>query len=240
MSSDGRDFDCGEAANAAPYVLGSLEQVELERYREHLDTCARCRAEVGELRLVANELPATAPIVRAPEQLRSRILATVRAEAELLSAAGSQADEPPGRASRASGWWARPFAIGGVALAAVVVLALAIVLGGGSSARERVIQASVPIRGASAMLRQRDGRAVLSVAGMPQPAGGKIYEVWLSRRGREPQPTDALFGVTRSGDGAVAVPGNLHGVREVLVTSEPVGGSLHPTSPPVLRVLVST
>jgi hypothetical protein len=64
-----------------------------------------------------------------------------------------------------------------------------------------------------------------------------IYEVWLSR-GTAPEPTDALFGVTTHGSGAVAVPGSLHGVKEVLVTSEPLGGSLHPTSTPLIRVAV--
>jgi hypothetical protein len=75
------------------------------------------------------------------------------------------------------------------------------------------------------------------LAGMPQPPPGKIYEIWLSR-GAAPQPTDALFGVTRHGRGAVAVPGSLRGVKEVLVTSEPLGGSTHPTSAPLIRVAV--
>jgi hypothetical protein len=74
---------------------------------------------------------------------------------------------------------------------------------------------------------------------MPQPPLGKVYEVWLRRASSAPSPTDALFSVTSRGSGSVAVPGNLHGVREVLVTSEPQGGSAHPTSAPVLRVALS-
>jgi hypothetical protein len=35
------------------------------------------------------------------------------------------------------------------------------------------------------------------------------------------------------------VPGNLKGVREVLITSEPAGGSLRPTSAPVARVVLA-
>jgi hypothetical protein len=47
-----------------------------------------------------------------------------------------------------------------------------------------------------------------------------------------------LFSVTGSGSGSVNVPGNLHGVKEVMVTSEPLGGSSRPTSSPVLRVVL--
>jgi hypothetical protein len=97
--------------------------------------------------------------------------------------------------------------------------------------------ADVP--GAAVSLRQVDGRAELVVSGMPQPALGKIYEVWLLRGASTFAPTDALFGVTSRGSGSVDVPGNLHGVREVLVTSEPLGGSSHPTSAPLLRVALS-
>jgi hypothetical protein len=70
---------------------------------------------------------------------------------------------------------------------------------------------------------------------MPQPAVGRIYEVWLSH-GKDAQPTNALFSVTGTGTGSVDVPNSLHGVKEVMVTSEPAGGSLHPTTPPLLRV----
>ncbi len=73
---------------------------------------------------------------------------------------------------------------------------------------------------------------------MPQPPLGEIYEVWLARTSASPQPTDALFGVTNSGSGSVNVPGSLRGVREVMVTREPLGGSSHPTSAPLLRVVL--
>jgi hypothetical protein len=69
---------------------------------------------------------------------------------------------------------------------------------------------------------------------MPQPPAGKIYQVWLARQGCASEPTDALFGVTRSGSGSVAVPQSLHGVAQLLVTAEPDGGSLHPTSAPII------
>jgi hypothetical protein len=65
-----------------------------------------------------------------------------------------------------------------------------------------------------------------------------VYEVWIKRAGA-PLPTDALFTVAADGAATVGVPGGVSGVREVLVTSEPRGGSRAPTSPVVIDARVS-
>src|SRR5262249_8836208 len=233
VNSREQGFNCHESADAAPYVLGALD--EPESFREHLATCAVCQAEVTKLQPVVDALPMSVPPYGASEELRQRVLEVVRSEAELLRAAGHEADEPRRRTSR----WRRPRgpAIAWVAVAASAAAVLAIALTAGSSQRTRVTSAQVTIPHAHASLRRAGGHSELVVAGMPQPPRGKIYEVWLSR-GTAPQPTDALFGVTSRGGGSVAVPGTLHGVKEVLVTSEPLGGSSHPTSTPVIRVTV--
>jgi hypothetical protein len=238
MSSREEGIVCEQSVDVAPYVLGALDPPD--GFRAHLDGCATCRAEVAELQLVVDTLPATVPPVRVPRALRERVLATVRSEAELLRAAGHQMDERPKRVSR---WRSRrgPFLTASVALAASVAVAAVIVLDNvGSTTPERVTVAQVApsIPGGHASLRLLDSRAELVVSGMPQPALGKIYEVWLSRGSGSPQPTDALFNVTGSGSGSVNVPGNLHGVKEVMVTAEPLGGSSRPTSSPVLRVVL--
>jgi hypothetical protein len=233
VSAHEESLHCQESVDAAAYVLGALD--EPESYREHLATCTVCQAEVARLQPVVDALPATVPPQSAPEGLRQRVLSVVRSEAELLREAGQEADEPPRRGSR----WRRPrmAVLAWGALAATVAAVLAIALTGGSSQQTRVTSAHVAVVGAHVSLRQVAGHSELLLAGMPQPPAGKIYEVWLSR-GAAPQPTDALFGVTRYGRGAVAVPGSLHGVKEVLVTSEPLGGSSHPTSAPLIRVAV--
>jgi hypothetical protein len=73
---------------------------------------------------------------------------------------------------------------------------------------------------------------------MPSTASGKVYEVWLERGGRA-HPTDALFTVTSTGRATVGVPGSLKGVTTVMVTAEPEGGSLVPTSKPVIVARIS-
>ena len=63
---------------------------------------------------------------------------------------------------------------------------------------------------------------------------GRIYEVWLQRAGQPPVPAHALFA---TGTGSVTVPGNLSGVRAVLVTAEPrPSGSSKPTRAPIIVV----
>ena len=98
MSANEQRFECDRRVDAAAYVLGALN--DGEAYREHLAGCASCQAEVAKLQPVADTLPAAVPPALAPAALRERILATVRAEAELLHAAGNEADQPARPASR--------------------------------------------------------------------------------------------------------------------------------------------
>jgi anti-sigma-K factor RskA len=238
MSRRESDFDCPQLADAAAYVLGALQDSELDRFREHLQECAQCRSEVAELQPVADELPASAPAAVASQALRERILATVRSEAELLSAAGHEADRPARPHRR---WRRNDMVLGaGAAAAAGVAALVAVLIAVGSSGHAKVTvtkgEGLGEARSAQVSLRQRDGRAELVVAHMPQPAVGRIYEVWLSHGPHDARPTNALFSVTGSGSGAVGVPNSLHGVREVMVTSEPSGGSSHPTTAPLIRV----
>ena len=238
MSAAGERFVCERTIDAAPYVLGALD--EHDDYREHLESCATCAAEVARLQLAVDTLPTSVPQVAAPPQLRERVLATVRSEAELMQAASSPIDRTR---RRPMSWRSRRVSMQGAAaaLAAAVVLTLAVTTAIKVTAPEQVTVASLAgLAGAHASLHQINDHAELTVAGMPQPPLGKIYEVWLKRGSSAPQPTDALFGVNSHGAGAVAVPGDLHGVSEVLVTSEPLGGSLRPTSTPVLHVDLST
>ena len=96
-----------------------------------------------------------------------------------------------------------------------------------------MISAQVLAPHASAQVSLTGDRAELTLAGMPQSAPGRVYEVWVKRSGA-PQPTDALFTVTAAGDATVGVPGSIAGVSEVLVSSEPLGGSRVPTRAPVI------
>ena len=226
---------CERTDDAAAYVLGALD--DPDAFASHLATCPACRADVAQLRQTAELLADAVPRTAAPDAVRERILAVVRSEAELLRAAGASSDRPH-RARR--GMFAGRVTAIAVAVAAAAA-AFAIALAVRPTTPERVSHGAVSraLAGAQVSLRQSGGHAELDVSNFPQAPLGKVYEVWLRRASGPPRPTDALFGVTTRGRGAIAVPGGLHGVREVLITSEPAGGSPRPTSAPVARVVLA-
>lgn len=228
MSTRGQmhEHDCGQ--NAAAYVLDALETEEAVAFRRHLETCVVCRDEVAALRAAADALPMAAPQLLAPRSLKRKLMKTVRAEAR------QQASE------QRRGWAFPTFAVGrpaaalgALATAAVIALAVIELVPGGSSGT-RIVQASVPGTSAVATLRVNGTRGELALSRMPKPPAGRIYEVWLKRGDQAPAPTSTLFSVTSRGSATVGVPGNLRGVTQVLVTPEPLGGSVVPTHVPVI------
>lgn len=226
----------GDAGDAAAYVLGALDPQEVLPFREHMQDCASCRIEVTRLQAIADSLAIGVAPKLAPTALQARIMATVHAEAELLKAAGHDADRPVSPAPRWH-WRLLP------ALAATAALGVGLLIGalalntGSSTQRTQIVQAAVELPGhhATAELRRVGSHLELTMVGMPAPPKGRIYEIWLVPRGAQtPQPTDALFSVTNGGSGSVGVPGDAQNVSEVLVTDEPLGGSLKPTRKPVI------
>lgn len=239
-----RTFGHSEAAEAlGAYLLGALPDDERDGVEAHVATCAVCQEEMGRLQLVADALPGAAPPVAPPPELKDRIMAIVRSEAELLQASGADADRPPRPAAPER----RRRSLGGVLLrpgfaaaAACVLLIVGglfgFVLRGGGDGATNTVSAQVAGTGGRAVVSYGDGdHGVLKVSDMPPVAAGRVWEVWVKRPGRAPEPTDALFTTTRDGSATVAVPG-VSGAERVLVTSERDGGSRVPTTPAVVDV----
>jgi anti-sigma-K factor RskA len=233
-------------------VLGALPEDERERFAAHLAGCDVCRREVAALQMVADTLPLAAPQMAPPPELKERIMSTVRAEAAVLEAAGPEADAAPGVPVPAPGpapkrpkqkrrrWRLPALALRPIpaALAAAVLIALGvgggILLSGGESGKTVQAQVVAPASPAArASLTVADDRATLKVDDFPSPPPGRVYQVWLKRPGRPPDPTTALFRV-RGGNATVDVPGSMKGVDQVLVTAEPDGGSRAPTRDPII------
>ena len=241
---------CAHHDDAGSYVLRALPDDEHERFEAHLATCDGCRREVADLQMVADTLPLAAVQIGPPPELRDRIMAVVHSEAELLNAAGARADEPEAdrapaaRAprSRRRGWrWPAlslrplPAALAAGVLVAAGVVGGVVLTGGNdtSTVTGTVRIASAPT--ARASLKLSDDATKLQVRRMPPPPSGKVYQVWLKRPNRDPAPTTALFRVDANGSADVEIQrGRLKGVEQVLVTAEPDGGSMKPTSAPVI------
>jgi anti-sigma-K factor RskA len=215
--------------DAAAFALGALESDEVEAFRRHMATCAACREEVEAFQQVADALPMSAAQYEVPRGLRGRVMQAIREEQ--ASASGA----PDKRRSFGSLRIALPrhalALAGGLAVAAIVVVAIVVGSGGGSGVT--TIKAQVAGISGTAELRESGGHAELIVRDMSPPPPGKIYEVWLQRPGRAPSPTSRLFSVTSGGSGDVGLP-SLSGIKAVLVTPEPLGGSPAPTHTPVI------
>ena len=226
------------ADSAAAYLLGALDERELAQFEAHLEGCVACRDEVERLRVATDALPASPRQLQPPPELKDRIMAIVHSEAELLRAAGPEADRVERSTPRRRlAWWPpRP----ALALAATLaVLALGVgagVLGsGGLGDDTRTVAGEVTVADATADLIVRDeDHSTLVTQGLPRPSSGRVYQVWIKRPGHDPEPTDALFTVARDGSASVDVPHSLDGVEAVMVTSEPDGGSQVPTRDPVV------
>jgi len=181
-----------------------------------LRSCAR--------RLHRSGVPAVAQEA-ASGRLRRQVLGAVRSEA---ATGGGIRPRGPTLASLAV-----------IAATATIAAAVAVAFAVSQSPSVHSARPVRPATGAPrASLQRSAARAELVVSDMPEPPIGEVYELWLNRPGAPPKPTDALFMVTGAGNGSVEIPGSLLGVREVMVTSEPLGGSSSPTSLAVLRVRV--
>jgi len=223
-----RGHDCGE--DVAPYVLGALTEAEHDAFLAHLETCAVCRDEVTALQSVVSALPAAVPQLSAPAEIKHRVMATVHGEAALRGTG----EPAPGRRRMPRATlpaWRGLLAPAGVL--AAVVLAVVLLTSGGSGGGTRVIRAEVTVPHAYVSVSLSGGHAELNLTRMPQSPPDHVYEVWVKRSGA-PQPTDALFTVSSAGSATVGVPGSVAGVRQILVTAEPTGGSKVPTSTPVI------
>jgi hypothetical protein len=175
---------------------------------------------------VTQDLPAVAgERYEVPGDLRKRVMREVRATPKVT---------PAPTTVRAPRTW-RPLIAWGGAVAAVIVAVIVAVAVSSSGSGTRTIEASA----GNAELRVTGDRADLIVHRLPHLPAGRIYEMWVTRGNGPPAPTGTLFSVNAVGRAAVGVPGSVSGVSAVLVTQEPAGGTLAPTSAPVIVARLS-
>jgi anti-sigma-K factor RskA len=235
-------MSCPHCDDAGPWVLGALDESDAHAFAAHLERCAICRDEVAQLQVVADVLPMAAPQAVPPPELKSRIMAVVESEAQLLRAAGPEADRPPAPAREPAAArrrlkgrlaWIRPVpaAVLATAVLAVGVLVGVLATGGGP---ETTTHPGFGPRGAQVALEVTGGRGELDLRHMPAAPAGRVYQVWLVSGKQKPRPSHTLFTVASDGRARVEIMESLKGTDQVLVTAEPPGGSTAPTSSPVV------
>lgn len=113
-----RGPECGRRDEAAELALGLLTGTDRADLLEHLDKCASCRAEVEGLAEVSDRLLLLTPTAEPPPGFESDVLAAI-----LPGAEGAKRDR-----------WRRPLmAVGSVAAALFMALAVGWALGSSSS-----------------------------------------------------------------------------------------------------------
>jgi anti-sigma-K factor RskA len=220
------------------YALDALSEEERLEVEDYLRTHPELRAEVDDLKSIANLL-AFAPQEHEPSpKLRRDLLNRISSSPGAASAA-----EP---STRQGGLW-RLFGSGGLAAAAVLALVTIGMFVWNASLQEenRALQSELQgqqtyaLQGTGAaqgvqgeVVRLGDERAVLVAEDLPAPPEGETYEAWIMRDD-VPEPA-GLFEPNDAGVAAAPVEGSIEGADAVAVTVEPSGGSSSPTSDPLL------
>ena len=220
------------------YALDALSEEERREVEDYLGTHPELRAEVDNLRSVANLL-ALAPQEYEPSpELRCDLLNRISSPPVATPAADPS--------SRRAGLW-RLFGPSGLAATAVLALVTVGMFVWNAALREenQILQGELQgqqtyaLEGTGAaqgvqgeVVHLGDERAVLIAEDLPSPPEGETYEAWILRED-VPEPA-GLFEPDDAGVAAAPIEGSIEDADAVAVTVEPSGGSSSPTSDPLV------
>jgi anti-sigma-K factor RskA len=231
-----RDTHAHYEDELAAYMLGSLEPDEAVSFEQHLASCQQCQARERWLRASVEVLPSSVEQVEPPPALRERLMEVVRQEGS--PAEGTARARPSRRRARGLSAWLGSLSLRPAAALGGVVLLLAAGVAGyaigndNGPGKTEITASGTPAAPQTTGPLVRTGDVgVLRVSNLPQRRG-RVYEVWLVQNGK-PLPS-ALFQVARDGTGTAGIPDGLDEATQVMVTSEPAGGSRQPTTQPLL------
>jgi anti-sigma-K factor RskA len=224
------------------YALGALSEEERQEVEDYLMTHPELRAEVDDLRSIANLIALSPQEYEPSPKLRRDLMNRISSSPDATPAA----DPSPHQ----SGLW-RVFGPGGLAAAAVLAFVAIGMFAWNASLQEenQALQgelqgqqtyalegtgAAQEVRGE--VVRLGDERAVLVAEDLPSPSEGETYETWILRED-VPEPA-GLFEPDDAGVAAAPIEGSIEGADAVAVTVEPSGGSSSPTSDPLITANV--
>jgi anti-sigma-K factor RskA len=213
----------------AAYILGSLEADERALLERHLEGCEPCRAELRWLRPAIEVLSDSVERVEPRPELRQRLMSDVRAD---VGTAGQPVTSGRPLGERMRTFMLRPAtALAATALIGAGAAGYALSDGGGE---EATTIPGPPIGAVGATLERKGDSGTLQLTGLEQLPSGEVYQAWV-RRGERIKPS-SLFEARMDGTASAAIPHELNGADEVMVTVEPRGGSEEPTSGPLASV----
>lgn len=214
----------------AAYLLGALEPGEAAALERHLAGCEECRTELEWLRPAVQLLPESVERVEPSPRLRQGLMEQVLSEAE-----SAPASPPRARRWRIDGWGLRPLA-GLAAVLLVAAVAAYAIAGGGPDGGGATTVVTGHSPGVSAEM-VRDGESgTLHLANLHQLPRDEVLQAWVEREGQV-ESAKTLFVPNQDGTASATID-DMDGVTTVMVTAEPRGGSVQPTSDPIVSVAI--
>lgn len=221
-------MSCPDRDDLAAFSIGALDPDEERSVEAHIPGCERCTRELRALAPAVAVLGESVEQLEPPPELRERLLATVREEAQRPSAA------PVSERRSLSRLVLRPAAgLAALAFVGAGVTGYLIRDEEGEGGTDTVPIQTGAIDGS---LQVSEDSAMLEVRGMPQLAKGSVYQVWVGEDGLV-RPVSS-FVPDPQGSATAAVPEPLASGERVMVTSEPAPGRQTPSGPPLLTARV--
>jgi anti-sigma-K factor RskA len=232
-------FDHDELLDtAAAWVLGALPDDEAASFAAVLADSPEAQAAVARLQPVADALGLAVPAAEPPPRLKANVMAIVEREAELLAAAGPEADRPPQPERRQRRRWlgslfARPWLAGtAVACALAIGIGIGVAVSGGPSTVDHPVTGVQQWASVSGDLVQRGDAGELELTDMPRLPAGQVYKVWLMRDGKP--VGDRAFTPDPDGQASILLRGDLDGASAVAISRETDPDVRAPTTTPVV------
>jgi anti-sigma-K factor RskA len=242
--------------DVAVYALGAMAPADAKRVRDHIATCAECRAEYEALRPAAGALAYSAEACETGENgphvsalLKPRIMREIRRSI----APASQAPARP-----AFVWPAYLVAAACIAIALFSTISNISVNGQLKTAQSELDASKVAIAESARTLDEdrttvadltsadarrypvpngavvaRGGKIYLTMHDMPTPPKGKVYQAWTLAKGSKTMAPSVTFVPDPHGVAVLALPQDARATAVVAISVEPDGGSKAPTTKPV-------
>jgi anti-sigma factor RsiW len=235
---------------AVAFALGSLDPEQAEDFKVHLETCKRCQEELRWLAPAVRALPEAVEARTPPPALKARLMAEVRADAE-VEERRVKSEKRRERAAASGGFsaWLGGLRVGSLTWKPIAGLALVILVvaggvgyavgtGGGNTHTHTWELKAEENAGIAAKVVREGERGEIHLAGLTQLPKGKVLEAWVEREGKV-EPVPALFAPDKAGNASTTIE-DLEDVSVVMVTREPEGGSKAPTEEPFVTVPLET
>ncbi|TMG05946.1 MAG: anti-sigma factor [Chloroflexi bacterium] len=224
-------MNCDEVEDIlGAYALDALPGELSADVTAHLATCSK-HPEAAELRAVAGALAFAAPEAQPSAALKTRLLEALREESEPADAAPRRIGIL-GRLKPLVRQRAVPYALAGALVIALIALVITNV-GGSDEPRRAAISLSGENNAGAVVYELEDGIIVLDAEGLKPLDTAQTYQLWSIASGK--LSSLGLIGTAPNGEALAVVRADLNAIESLAVTIEPAGGSIAPTTDPVLE-----